>query len=696
MIKYIKDIENIVTLTLAMKESDKNIINYDLASAFLPVIKQLRKEKKAKALRGVIITSDKANFLSGGEPTYLYKDNDAKSIFDHVEQLKGIYRKFERLAVPVVAAINGDAKGPGFEFILGCHHRIALNQPDIRIGLVHTRYGLIPGSGGTIRLLWMMGIEKAYPILVDGKLYSPVEANEAGLVDQIAESEEEMLYKARTFIRENDHINQPWDAENAKIPRGTLKTLRNANFVTATSASLIRDTYNKYPAKQAILNTIVEACAVDFDTALRVESRNFTSIVLDSTSRNMVNAFWKDTNYIEQGNNKPKGFELFKPKKVAVIGAGYMGSGIALDCAVNGLEVILKDVSLAIANRGMEFCKAGIERLVEKGRISEKEKHSYLEKITATEDPADFADCDVIIESVYENSELKHQVNQEAEAHMKDNTLYASNTSSLSVADLCSLSRNKDNFIGIRFFAPVPETRIVEVIQGECSTDASIAKAFDFVRMLHKLPIVVQDINGFFTSRIKIKYVEEGLLLLQEGNNPATIEHSARFMGLPSGPLEEADLLMKFYIDKVEDDKAKEVLDKLYHTFERKGKIEGKGFYNYENENKLHLWKQLPEEFPYKGSIGTEDIQKRLVFVQIIEALKCYDEGIINSIEEVNIATIYGDSFAPFKGGMFQYLVDYGEEQFRADVALMQDRYGDRFALNGLLDKASKTKEIFA
>jgi len=669
MIKYTKDIENIVTLKLSMNDSDKNIINYDIASKFSPVIEQLRKEKAKNVLSGIIITSEKDNFMSGGEPVYLFKEKDPKKIFKYAEGLKSIYRQFEKLGVPVVAAINGDAKGPGFEFILGCNHRICMNDTSIRIGLVHTRYGLIPGAGGIIRLLWMMGIEKSYPILVDGKLYSPLEAQQAGLVDDLGDSEEDVLYKARLFIRNNESIKQPWDLEVSRIPKGTLKTLRNAKFVSATTASLTRDTYNNYPAKQAVLSTIVEACAVDFDTALRIESRNFTSIVLDNTSKNMVNAFWKDTNYIEKGYNKPKGHGAFVPKKIGVIGAGYMGSAIALVSAVSGLDVVLKDVSKEIAEKGIDFCKKEIEKLVKDGRISEKEKETYLDKIKATEDSKDFADCDVVVEAVYENAD--------------------------SVSELCSLSIHKDNFIGIRFFAPVADTRMVEVIQGECSNDASVAKAIDFVRILGKLPIVVQDKNGFFTSRVKSKYIEEGLRLLSEGNLAATIEHSARFMGLPMGPLEEADQLLEFYLERIEDKEARSVIEKLSDKFGRKGKKVGKGFYDYDGEQKLHLWKQLEAEFPYKGSIGIDDIQKRLVFVQILEALYCYEEGIINSIEEVNIATIYGDSFAPFKGGMFQYLVDYGEDRFKEDLKLMQERYGDRFSLDGLLEKNSRTKEIF-
>ena len=694
MIKYIRDIDNIVTLQLNMSDGDKNIINYDLGDKFIPVIDQLLEDKKNGKLRGVIITSAKRNFLSGGEPIYLFKEKNPSKIFKEVEQLKGIYRRFEKLQVPVVAAINGDAKGPGFEFLLGCNYRIAHNNPSISLGLMHTSYGLIPGGGGIVRLLWLMGVEKAYPLLVDGRLYAPLEALQHGLIDALATNEDDLMFQARQFIFDNPSKFQKWDELNAKIPKGTLKTLRVANFVTAANANLTKETYNKYPAKQAILNVLVEACAVDFDTALRIESRIFTEIVLDNTSKNMVNAFWKDTKYIEDGNNKPKGFDLFIPKKLGVVGAGYIGSGIALVSAVNGLEVLLKDVSIEAAQKGLDFCRKEIDKLINNGRILSSDKEKYLERIKITDQYEDFVDCDIVIEAVFENLQLKYEVNIMSEKYLSKEALFASATSSLSVTELSKKSNNVANFIGIRFFAPVTDTKIVEVIKGANSSEKSIAKAFDYVRKLEKLPIVVNDKNGFFTSRIKYRYIEEGLLLLSEGNSPATIEHAARFMGMPIGPLQEADLLLELYSEQIVNPIAKKVIHTLLANG-RKGKSYQNGFYDYEGDEKIGLWKDLVQFFPYQGSIGIEDIQKRLVFVQVLEALHCFEDGVIDSIEEVNIATIYGDGFAPFKGGMFQYLVDYGLESFITDFNTIKERYGDRFDLGHLFNTTSKCNKIF-
>ncbi|MEL6924039.1 MAG: 3-hydroxyacyl-CoA dehydrogenase NAD-binding domain-containing protein, partial [Bacteroidota bacterium] len=438
MISYKKDTNNIVTLTLDMANREVNVINHEISRAFLPVMEHLQQEKEAGQLKGVIITSAKKTFLAGGDLEYLQNSKDPEQIFEFSQKIQAFFRTIERPGVPVVAAINGTALGTGFELALACHHRIAIDEPKTRIGLPEVKLGMMPGGGAVIRLLWLLGLERAFPVLTRGRRYSPREAHIVGIIDELAQNEEDMMEKARTWLLQNAEMCRLWDRKGGKIPGGTAHDLSLATTIQGMTARLIKNTYLNFPAPRAILNTLVEGSKVDFDTACRIESRYFTELLLSRESRNMVKAFWFDRNAIQTGENRPKGFGKFRPRKVGIIGAGRMGSGIALACLREGLEVVIKDISKVVAQRGREYAEQELDGLVRRGKISESEKDKRLSAITATDTSEDFEDCDLVIEAVFENKTVKTKVTREAEKHMDDYSIFASNTSSIPISDLGS------------------------------------------------------------------------------------------------------------------------------------------------------------------------------------------------------------------------------------------------------------------
>ena len=486
MIRYKKDTNNIVTLTLDMANRNFNVINHQIIQAFVPVLEHLKKEKEAGTVKGVIITSAKKTFLAGGDLEYLQRSNDPGQIFEFSQTLHKFFRDLEKPGVPVVAAINGTALGTGFELALACHHRVAIDDPKTRIGFPEVKLGLMPGSGGVIRLLWLLGLERAYPILTSGKRYNPKEALQVGIIDELSLNEEDMVDKARQWLLTHPEGCRPWDMKGGQIPGGTAKDLNLAMKIQLLTAQLAKATYNNYPAPRAILSTLAEGSKVDFDTACRIESRKFTQLLLSRESRNMTKAFWFDFNAIKAGENRPKGFGKFRPQKVGIIGAGRMGSGIALVCLMRGLEVVIKDISKAVAQRGKEFVEQELEKLVTTQKITEDQKANLLEKIHTTETSEDFESCDLVLEAVFENKTVKTKVTREAEKYMDDLSIFATNTSSIPISELGEGSLRPANFVGLHFFSPVDKMRLVEIVKGKQTSDETVARAFDFVSHIRK------------------------------------------------------------------------------------------------------------------------------------------------------------------------------------------------------------------
>lgn len=709
MIRYQKDTDNIVTLKLDMTNRRVNIINHEIGKAFIPVLKHLKEEKAKGMLRGVILTSEKKTFLAGGDLDYLYHNTSAQEIFDYAEQLKKFFRDLERPGVPVVAAINGMALGSGFELTFACHYRIAIDKKGMRLGFPEVTLGIMPGSGGIIRLLWLLGIEKAYNILTSGMQYNAKEALAEGLINEVAKDEDDMMQKAKRWLMNNPQGIQHWDMKGRQIPEMPAPSNhpKTANNIPALTAKHIKKYRYNYPAPKAILNTLVEGSKVDFDTACRIESRNFTQLVTNRNSKNMTKVFWYDQNAIRQDQSRPKGYGKFRPKKIGIIGSGKMGSGIAFACAKQGIEVILKDVSKSVAERGKMLIQEKLENLVLKGKMSPQEKEQKLNLITATEHSEEFESCDLVLEAVFENQQIKNKVAKDAGKFMDEYSFFGTNTSMLSIDELSKAFPNPQNYIGLHFFAPVEEKILVEIVKGPKTSDETIARAFDFAKKIKKTPIIVKDNPGFYAARVQNVFLLEGINMLQEGYPPAIIENVCMMAGMPEGALSKADRLSLkvvlhaerraalIYGQKYIIHPAVEALQYM-ETEGRTGRFNGAGFYNYEEGKITGFWEGLKEQFPVtKTEFDIEYMKERILFAQVLEAIWCFQEGIVNSVEEANIGSVYGWGFPAFKGGVLQFVNDYGVSDFIMKAKDFEKEHGPRFIVPKLLRKMVENGAVF-
>ncbi len=699
MISYTKDTDLIATLTLDMKGREANILNHEIVDAFVPVLEHLKKEKEKGQLRGVIITSAKSSFLAGGDIEYLYNAENPDTVFAYTQKLKGFFRDLEQPGVPVVAAINGNAIGTGFELALACHHRIVLNRPDLQLGLPEIHFGIMPGNGGVIRLLWLLGIEKTYDYLIKGERMTPERALAKGLIDDLADDETELLYKAKKWLLKVKEASHLWDRPKGSIPGGTAKDPHMARTIAKMAAALSARWKNNFPAPQAILNTLYEGSRVDFDTACRVESRYYTKLLTSKECKNMIRALWFDLNAIHHGLMRPKGFGRFRPRKIGIIGAGTMGSAIAAVCIKNNIHVVLKDVSKMIADKGRERV-AGILQLNSSERpFDEEEVKTLLKKIETTEHSEDFSECDLVLESVFENKSVKIKVTREAEPFLDDYAIIGSNTLSIPISRLSKEVAHPEKFVGLHFLKPAEKSRLVEVVRGESTSDETIAKAFDFVRAIGKTPIVVNDSWGFYVSRVLNTYILEGITMLQEGIPASVIENLGRKAGMPVGPLQLADersleLVWRYekqaaehYGKKYVQHPAVVILKTMIEDLVRKGRASGRGFYDWKG-SEAKIWEGLNEHFPSDPAAHPyQQIIERLLFAQIIEAVWCLQEKVINSVEEANIGSIFGWGFPDFKGGVIQYIDSYGFENFQAKCSELEAVHGQRFRAPSWLRK---------
>lgn len=694
MIKYQKNAENIVTLTMDMDGRATNIINHEIGRAFVPCLEQLRAEKAAGRLSGVIITSAKQSFLMGGDLDYLYKATDAAEVFGFAQKQKELFRGLELLGVPVVAAINGSVMGSGYELTLACHHRICLDNPAIKIGMPEVTLGLVPGAGGCVRLLWRLGIEQAFSLLTDAaQSFSPQEAKQKGLIDATAHDTDSLLHAATEWIRRHPNHKQPWDT-GAKIALGTPLLPAIAQKVVGISAQLTKKTHNNYPAPRAVIAILNEGALTDFDTAMRIESRYFAELVCSQTTKNMIKAFWYDLNDIKEGGSRPRGIGRFRPRKLGIIGAGMMGSGIAYQAALCGLDVVLKDVSKTIAERGKEQVGIICDKQIKNQKLSAHERNAILAHIATTEQFSDFEGCDVVIEAVFENKPLKAKVTKDAEPYLDKYSLMASNTSTIPITDLAKASIRPENFIGLHFFSPAEQMPLVEIVTGAKTSQESLARAFDLVKLLRKTPIVVRDARGFYTTRVFSRYILEGMAMLAEGHAPTTIENAGRYAGMPMGPLaltDELSLQLAFDIeqeaknalgDTYQRHPAMTVLETMVLELKRFGKAKGAGFYDYTEGAPKQLWADLAVHFPPNAPpVPLTELQERLLLVQSIEATRCMQEGIIENAADANVGSILGWGFPVFQGGTLQYAEAMGAARFRERCAYYETKFGERYKL---------------
>ncbi len=693
MIFYKKDYQNIVTLTLDMKSRSVNIINHEVANALVPVLERLEKDKAERQLTGVIITSGKRSFLAGGDLDYLHNSDNPQVIFDYSMTLNQVFRRLELLDVPVVAAINGSALGSGYELTLACHYRIALDNSHTIIGLPEVSIGMIPGGGGIVRLTWLLGVAAAFQILSKGKTYHCQEALRKGLIDKLVFSERELFEQARAFILSKPPLTKPWDAGNPPPPLANPKHPQTAQLITELNAQLLKRTLDNYPAPQAVLNTIYECMQVEFYQAMRIVSRHFTALILSSQCRNMTKAFWYDLNKIKNGLSRPKGFGRFRARKIGIIGSGAMGAGLAYLAIMQNIQVVLKDISISIAEQGKMWVRNNLNTLLEKGKINKLQLEELLARITTTDSHKSFEDCDLILEAVFENIELKTRIVRETEMHIHKDAFIASNSATLSISEIAQngLTRSA-NFIGMHFFAPVLNTNLVEIVIGKGTSAETTARAFDFALQLNKVPIVAKDKIGFYTLRVFRTYLLEGLALLQDGQKPAHIRNCSLQAGMEEGPFVLADQLSLSFILELEQKTALQqgknyiihpamaVIEKMVLELKRQGKYQKGGFYEYSDNDERSFWSGLSEYFPVKSlQLDSQTVKDRIIFAQCIEAARCLEEKIIENAADANLGSIYGWGFPAFEGGVLQYINTYGLKPFVNRAQELAQQFGQRF-----------------
>ncbi len=692
------DEAGIVTLTMDDPTQHVNTMNAVFRDSLLATVARLEAEKDK--ITGVVITSGKKTFFAGGDLHDLTKarPEDAPALEAMVNDMKDGLRRLETLGRPVVAAINGSALGGGLEIALACHRRFALDIKGCEIGLPEVTLGLLPGGGGVVRTVRMFGIQTALMNhLLQGQRRKPKEALAAGVVDELVYSPEELMAKSKTWALTNLDAAQPWDKPGYKIPGGTPTTPAFAKNLPAFPANLRKQLKGQpMPAPHHIMAAAVEGAQVDFATASRIETQYFVNLAVGQTSKNLIHVFF-DHQYISRGGDRPKEYPKYTAKKVVVLGAGMMGAGIAYVCARGGMEVVLKDVSLASAEKGKAYSKGILDKAVARGKMTGEQRDEILERITPTENMLDAKGADLMIEAVFEDPKLKKSVYAEVVPLLTEDALLGSNTSSLPISGLAEgVDRPKD-FIGLHFFSPVDKMQLLEIVVGKETSDEALAKAIDVALQIRKLPIVVNDSRGFFTSRVIGTVVAEAASLVGEGVPANSVEQAALQSGYPVGPLaltDEVSLTLGLKIRKEAEAAAAAegvsfqahpgyaVIETMVTEHGRGGRAAGAGFYEYAEGKKLGLWSGLKDSFGGDNlDIPFEDVKERMLFIEVIESIKCLDEGVLRSVPDANLGSIFGIGFPAWTGGVLQYVDGYegGPAGFVARARELAEKYGDRF-----------------
>ena len=706
--KYEKDEQGIVTVTMDMT-GPVNAINAEYTGAMDQTVGRLEAEE---GLSGVVFASAKKVFFAGADlnELVLIDASDGEALYANGELIKRHFRRLEKLPVPVVAAINGAALGGGYELSLACNRRIAYNHKSVQIGLPECAIGVYPAGGGVVRLTKLIGVEKSLDIILKSQRLTPEKALAGGLIDQLVDSIDDLIPSAKAWILGNqDHCDQPWDKKGFKIPGGAINSLHNAQFAGMAPTMLHKQTRGLMPQMTAAMDIAFQSTMFDIDTMLRIEGREFIKIVTGPVAKNMITAFFFQLGKINAGASRPKGVEKNPTRKVGILGAGMMGQGIAYVSAKAGIEVVLKDMTQEAADQGKAYSEALVNKAVKRGKMFQSQADTLLKLITPTAQDEDLRGCDLIIEAVFENVELKNKIIANTEQYLSDDGFWGSNTSTLPITKLSEAAVRPENFVGIHFFSPVDKMPLVEIIVGDKTSDEALAKAFDFTKQIRKTPIVVNDSLGFFTSRTFGTYLNEGLQLLTEGVHPVKIDSMGKAIGMPVGPLQVGDETSLELTRKagetwaemgVEDkwgngDVTRRVIKDMITDNGRGGRHHGGGYYEYHADGSKNIWPGLYDLY-YKEAtcVSDEDIKDRLMFRQVIEALKCLETGVLRSVADGNIGSIMGIGAPAHTGGLIQYVNTYGFDKFAARCDELADNYGERFTCPEIVRTHAKSGEL--
>lgn len=690
--------DGIATLTFDEPGSPVNTMCADWQRDLTEATAQVVRDKAG--IQGIVLASAKSTFFAGADlkGTMRLQPSDAPAVFAEIEQTKKNFRALETLGVPVVSCINGAALGGGWEVALVGHHRIAVDNPKIQLGLPEITLGLIPGATGITKMVRLLGLMGAQPYILESQLFNPRQALERGLVHELVATDAELRPAALAWIAAHPTARHPWDEKDYRLPGGSPSSPKLAGMLSVGPAVLKQKTRGLYPAPEAALAAMVEGALVDYDTATRIESRYLAGLIVSPVAKAMINTFFFHMNAIKGGHSRPKDVPRFKPAKVGILGAGMMGAGIAYAQASKGIATVLKDVTLEQAEKGKAYSAKITQPRVDKGRMGPHDQQALLDRITPTASAADLAGCELIIEAVFENRALKARVTQEAEPLLAPGGFFASNTSTLPIGGLAQASRDPAKFIGIHFFSPVDKMKLVEIIRGPQTSDETVARAYDYVQALGKLPIVVNDSRGFYTSRTFGTYVMEGAAMLGEGIPAPVIENAAVQAGMPVGPLavldETALSLSVHVLDQTRADFAAEgrtysatpgelLVERMVKELNRPGRAGGGGFYDYPQGGRKHLWPQLKPLFE-RAEVAWDvaTVKDRLLYRQAVETARCLAEGVLTTVHDGNIGSIFGIGFPAWTGGALQFIYGMGIDRFQTRCAELASRHGHGFALD--------------
>ena len=709
-IKINIDSDGIAILEMDVQDRPMNVITSDFAKELGERVEQVINDE---SIIGAIITSSKNDFMAGADlksmlPS-LMKITNASEMVNAVVKSNGVSRNIETSGKPFVAAINGTALGGGLEICLACHHRIAIDRPDAVLGLPEVLVGLLPGGGGTQRLPRMIGVQNALELMTQGKHIKPAVAKSMGIVDELS-SKEDLISKAKQWIIDVGDPVKPWDKKGFKIPGGfdpnTTSTIQVFSIVNAMVA---KNTNHNYPAPISIVSSVYEGCQVPIDTGLRIESKYFVKLLRDPVAGNMIRSLFINKQSADKLRARPKGIEKSKVTNLGMLGAGMMGSGIALVSAQAGINVVLLDSTIESATKGKAYTEKYLEKSISLKKMTSEKAKAIIDRIHVTTDYNDLKDCDLIIEAVFENREIKADVTEKTEKVIADSVIFASNTSTLPITGLAKASSRPKNFIGMHFFSPVERMPLVEIIMGEESSDEALAKSLDYIQQIRKTPMVINDSRGFFTSRVFSQACNEANEMLREGVLPALIENAARQAGYPVGPLAVQDetsieLGHKIHVQTIEDigdeykpQSAVDVAEKMYELG-RLGKKYRKGFYEYPEDGPKKIWSGLAEAFPVSETQpDLQLIKDRLMTIQSLDAYRCLQENVLTSPEDGDIGSIFGWGFPPWSGGVFSYIDTIGIKVFVERCDDFHKRFGERFKVpDSLRERANKNESFYS
>ena len=673
----------VATLTLVM-EGRANKINDDFG---VTLQQALAWAQSKETLAGIILASGHKDFCVGADIDRLYSERDPAQLMQRLRDLNGLYRTIETMGVPVVAALTGSALGGGYELALACHHRIALDDARVQLGLPEVSLGVLPGAGGTQRLPRLIGIQGALELIAQGKIVRAPKAKGLGLVDALAPDRDALMAAARAWIAANPKAKQPWDQKGFRFPGARPGSSEARQLFMAGCAMLRKKTAGVYPAPELAISAVQEGTALSFDRAIEVESRYFTQLATSDQAKDMIRTIWFHRTAAEKHEGLPK-TDAPDLRKVAILGAGMMGAGLAFISAKAGYDVVLKDVNAEALERGMAHCKAEAAKLK---HLASEEREAILGRITGSLELDALEGSDLVIEAVFEDLDLKHRVTQEAEPKLASTGIWASNTSAIPIGDLAKVSRAPESFIGLHFFSPVEKMQLVEIITPAATNEQTLARALAFTKSIKKLPIVVGDGYGFYTTRVFSAYILEGAQLVAEGHDPVLVEWAGRKAGMVVPPLQVFDevtlsLGVKGFAQgrkygKTLDIPGVALVETMVRELDRPGKAAGKGFYEYEGGRRKGLWaglRELAVGTPEESSV--ELVATRLLTLQALEAARCVADGVIGQLRDAEVGAVFGIGFAPNTGGPLSYIDRVGVSRFVEVCDAFAKRYGPRYA----------------